>query len=623
MVVTSCLRTLRPQTLLLGCLSALALACSGEIGPASTGEEPGGPGDPNDPSFTPGNGSPTSPGSPSSGGPGTPSSTGPGTDASGNPLPPSTTVPGTPTIPGTPTAPPIPSVGGTYTLPLSGSPIYSRMVRLTHPQWERSVRELLKLDGPTDEVSSLAEDVVGLHAFSNNEINLDVSPTLWGNYQGAASRLAAQVAGSQTALSRIYSGTDSGGFIASFGRKAFRRPLTSAETTRYQEIFDTGAALRQGGASEFARGAGLVIEAMLQSPHFLYRAELGPAGSRLSGYEAAAKLSLSLHGITPDDGLLDAAERGALDSDTGISSVASEMLANPDATEVMRAYYGELFHFNRFLTIEKDRQSVSEYSSSLNTELQEAAYLYFDRLFEESLGVREMLTSTTGFVSPALARFYDGVSAPSSGFRAMDLGPERPGYFTQLPFLILNSINMDPDAIHRGVALNLEILCVDVPPPVMDENADLSLPPTQPGQTNRERVDTATGEGTCGAGCHSTFINPLGFAFENYDGLGRLRTTDNGKPVDTSASYPFAEGALEFSGAAELMQIIADGQQAHACYAKHLASFYLQRDLNQSDRGLIDSLTATSQGPSSSIKQLLLSLVTDPAFTTRVTGVTQ
>jgi hypothetical protein len=497
----------------------------------------------------------------------------------------------------------------------SGQPLFARTVRLTHDQWERSVSWLLHLPNGTGERSGLTDDVLATSDFSNNEQLLYVSGALWSDYANAAQTLAAQVAGDASLLSAIYPDSDANGFITTFGRRAFRRPLSAAEVQTYRQLFDTGAGLSEGGATDFARGAGLVIEAMLQSPNFLYRVELTPTGQRLSGYELAAKLSLLLRGVTPDDPLLDAAEQGQFDDDAAVTTLAQQMMDEPSFLDVMREYHGELLSFNRYLTIEKDPVSVPAYTPALNQELQEAAYRFFDRIVSESLGVRDILTSNVGFVGPEMAKLYE-LPAPTSGFSEVTLPPERPGFFTQLPFLILNSVNMVPDSIHRGVALNLDVLCAQVPPPV----ANVSLPGVSAGQTNRDRVDSLTGEGTCGATCHGGYINPLGFAFENFDGLGQIRETDNGQPVDTSDTYPFVEGDITYAGAADLMQVMADGVQVHQCYAKHLAGFALQRDLDPDDQPLVDTLSSTSEAPGSSIKQLMLDLVTDPAFTTRNQG---
>jgi hypothetical protein len=148
----------------------------------------------------------------------------------------------------------------------------------------------------------------------------------------------------------------------------------------------------------------------------------------------------------------------------------------------------------------------------------------------------------------------------------------------------------------------------------------VTLPSVGDAQTNRDRVDGATGDGTCGASCHGVYINPLGFAFENFDGLGRMRDTDNGQPVNTAADYPFVEGQTSFDGAPQLMQIMADGMQAHQCYAKHLTGYALQRDLSPDDAALLDALTTQSQTPQSSVKAMMLDLVSNPAFTIRAEG---
>jgi hypothetical protein len=283
----------------------------------------------------------------------------------------------------------------------------------------------------------------------------------------------------------------------------------------------------------------------------------------------------------------------------------------------MRLYHAELLSFNRFQSI--DKQVVDEYSTAINADLEEASYRFFDRVYQNGLGVREVLTSTIAYASPAMASFY-GKTLTGTGVQELTLDADRPGYFTQLPFLIVNSVNLIPDSIHRGVAIGRHVLCAEVPPPMV---ANIMLPARQEGQSNREVVEAGTGAGTCGAGCHSAYINPLGFAFENFDGLGRVRTTDGydvdtqtEKPVDTTSSYPFVEGTREFTGASELMQLLADQSQAHACYAKHLAGFFLQRDLAAADKPLLETLTTASQA-SGSVKQLVLALVTSPSFTTR------
>jgi hypothetical protein len=366
-----------------------------------------------------------------------------------------------------------------------------------------------------------------------------------------------------------------------------------------------------GTGTAFAKGAALVIRGMLQSPHFIYRSELGNDKEPLTGFEMASKLSFWLRGTTPSDALLDAAAAGQLDTAEGGAAQAMTMLGEASAVQVMRAFHGELLHFARYQNISK--VGVALYKEALNAEFEESSYLFFDRIFREGLGVKDILTSTKGFVGPNMAPLY-GLPSVASGFEERDLGAERVGYFSQLPYLTLYATNNTPDAIHRGLDLNLSVLCADpgapgqVPP----------LPPQMAGQTNRQRVTALTAG--CGGECHNSYINPVGFAFENFDGMGQLRTIDNGVPVDTTGSYPFAEGVKSFMGAADLMKMMAEGSQAHLCYAKKLTGFALQRDIVETDRPLLETLKTTSMAASGSIKQVIVELVKNPAFRTRVGG---
>jgi hypothetical protein len=505
--------------------------------------------------------------------------------------------------------------GGTLTakpIDLTGSPQYFRFVRLTNQQWAQSVQDLLRLTAPSSLDSNFQTAVAGTTDFSNNELVLDVTQRSWSDYQTAAETLAAQVTATDAALQKIYAGTDAAGFIAAFGRRAHRRPLTSAEMTKYMAIHTTGSAMT-GTQSAFTKGAALVIRTMLQSPFFLYRTELSANGVALSAYEIAAKLSLWLRGTTPSDALLDsAAGPGMLDTANGATTLAQTMLGESTAASIMRNFHGELLQFDRYPTVVKT--GVANYVASLNDEYLQASILFFDKIFTQGLGVREILTSTSGFVGPGLAKLY-GIAAPSSGFVERDLGGKRVGYFSQIPYLSLYSFNLQPDSIHRGVLLNLDILCADPGVPVA---VIPPIPPLMPNQTNREMITTLTGG--CGAECHGTFINPIGFAFENFDGMGQWRDIDNGKPVDSAGTYPFAEGVKSFSGAADLMRSMASGGQAHACYAKKLASFALQRDIVASDMPLLDTLKASSMASNGSTKQIMLDLVKNAAFRTRVGG---
>lgn len=430
--------------------------------------------------------------------------------------------------------------------------------------------------------------------------------------------MADQVTAADATLKKAYPGTDAAGLISTLGKRAYRRPLTSAEQATYLTLYNSGAAL-VGSRSAFAKGASLVIRALLQSPNFLFRTELGPAGQPLSSYEMAAKLSLWLKNSTPNDALLDAAAGSALNTVDGALATAKSMLDDPAAGKVMRTFHGQFLHLDLFASISKE--NVASFNTAIGPELTESSYLFFDKIFSKGLGVKDIFLSTTGFVGPKMAAAYgNGVSAPSSGYTEQSLGANRIGYFTQLPYLMYWARNGDPDSIHRGVSLNIDVLCATLGPPAI---AIPTLPAKQPGQTNRKLVDLTTSG--CGQACHNAMINPIGFAFEHYDGMGQYRTTEKDitgaeLTIDSSGSYAFTDGTKTYKGADDLMMAIANGPQAHTCYAKKLASFGLQRDVIEADMPMLTTLASTSMSSAGSVKQVMLDLVKQDAFRTRFGG---
>jgi hypothetical protein len=516
---------------------------------------------------------------------------------------------------GNPGDPSLPGGGpGGDGLTLDGLPIRSRFVRLTHEQWEQSVRDLLQLPALPGLSMGFTGDPPG-GTFSNNERKLFVTAGLWGDYQRAAETLSQQVSRDATALARITGGTTvAATFIKTFGRRAFRRPLTASEEQRYGTLFTSGATIFKSG-NAFADGAQLVIETMLQSPHFIYRSELGTDGQPLTGYEVASKLSFLLRNTMPDDALLTAAESGQLNSPEGVRARAQTMLDAMPAQAVFQRFHSELFGLDRYRAIEKDATVFTKYTPTVNTDLMQADTLFFNAIFTQGQGLRDILTSSVAFVNQATAPFY-GLTAQGTAFKQVQLGPDRPGFFTRTGFLTLNATLRDPDIIHRGVDINRRILgAPNLAPPA--GVVIPALPTPKPGQTNRERVSAHTGMGTCGASCHGVYINPIGFAFENFDAMGQPRPTDNGKPVDTTSEYEFTDGTKSFSGAPELMQLMASQAQVHGSYAAHLAEFALTRDVDESDRPFVRALQQASMTPNSSIKQIVLSVIDSPSFRTR------
>jgi len=504
-------------------------------------------------------------------------------------------------------------------LDLSGAPKYFRVIRLSNQQWANSVQTVLGLATPTDLAQNFRAPVSGNSDFDNNELFLDIDNSSWQNFQAAAEALADQVTASDATLAKAYSGKDAAGLITTLGRRAYRRPLTSAEQSKYMTLYNSGSTL-SGSRSALAKGASLVIRALLQSPNFLFRTELGAVGQPLSGFEMAAKLSLWLKNTSPDDKLLDAAAGSTtLNTPDGAVEAAKTMLEDGAAAKIMRSFHGQFLHLDLFSTITKNM--VPDFNQAIGPELTESSYLFFDKIFSKNLGVKDIFLSTSGFVGPNMAAVYgNGVTVPSTGYTEQPLGDNRIGFFTQLPYLMYWGRNGGPDSIHRGVTLNVDVLCATLGPPSI---VLPTLPERQPGQTNRDIVDLTTSG--CGRACHNAMINPIGFAFEHYDGMGRYRTTEKDVTgaeltIDSSGTYTFTDGTKTYKDAGELMQAMANGQQAHACYAKKIASYGLQRDVVEADMPLLTALASPSMSNGSSVKQMILDLVKQDAFRTRSGG---
>lgn len=496
--------------------------------------------------------------------------------------------------------------------------------RLTHAQWENTTRDLLKLDAQTGLSASFTSDPLG-GIFDNDESVLQVPPPLWADYQRAAEELAAMVIADPQLLAKIApadtgQGAEARGraFITEFGKRAYRRPLTSQEIDTHAALFASGATVL--GGDPFLSGMQLVLEAFLQSPYFVYRVELGTGKPRSDGliplgkYELATRLSYLLWNTMPDEGLLDAAANGELDTAEGLRGRAEQMLLDAQAKDVIRAFHRQLFDWKKYADLYKDPAVFPEFVPEMGSDLRQEAEAFIDNIiYEQNGGLRELLTSRTTFVNDRLAAVY-GVAAPAgANFGPVELdATTRSGALTRLGFLAANATARASDPIHRGVFVNLRILCAKLPPP--PDN----VTPLPPGanKTTRDLVDSHTGEGTCGAGCHSTLINPAGFAFEGFDAIGRQRTMDNGYPVNTAAQYTLGGVTVKYADAVEWSQILAESAEANRCFAKHWLEFALGRDAKLEDETLIAKLGESSRG-GSSVKELLVDIIVSDAFRAR------
>lgn len=518
---------------------------------------------------------------------------------------------------GDPTEGPDPT-GGTE---IPALPESSRVPRLSHRQWENSIRDLLQLDqGPGKSGLFIGDPISG--GYDNNSEKLVVSATLWTDYQRAAEEIAEQVIADPELVALLVpadgdSDTRARGFIESFGPRVYRRPLTTEEVERHMQVFQEGAAI--GGADPLLEGVRVVLQTFLQSPYFLYRVEVSDTVDedgriKLSGYEVASKLSYMLWDTMPDDELFEAAKKGALDTVAGVEAQAARMLDHERAREMVASFHFQTLKVDSYSKISKSADKFPEFAESMRDMMRAETMMFVDDVvFEHEVGdLATLLSAPYSFVNAALAPLYGAAGQFTDQHVKTDLDPsQRAGVLTQLGFLAANASSTENDPIHRGVFLNLQLLCTGLPPP---PNVVPPPPPPMEGESLRERIDRHTGIGTCGEGCHGYLINPLGFAFEQFDPLGRWQTMDAGKPVDATGSFAFVQGQKSFDGAVELAKIIAGSDEAHRCYVSHLLEYGYARVPRLEDNAEIKRLAEGSRDGMYSIKELIIELTTSDAF---------
>jgi hypothetical protein len=506
----------------------------------------------------------------------------------------------------------------------------SRVARLSRQQWSNAVRDLLKLTDISDIDNGVTGDA--LMGFDNEADALYVTEQLRAQLFDASEKLADKVTGDATALGRLVPAnapTDTAGkgkaFITAFGQRAFRRALTTAEVTTHVGLFNQGPTLYPG-VDAFKAGASLVIQAMLQSPYFLYRTELGTAAAGatkvpLNDWEVSAKLALSITNTIPDDTLLAAASAGQLHDSAGVAAQAKRLLDGTTGTAGLSNFNLQVYRLGTYDGITRDMSVFPDFKPNAPAAMKQEVLQFLNSMFTQGRGIKEFYTTPTGFVNSLLAPIY-GVNGSFSSDPTMltkvDLDPTlRSGLLTQAGFLSSYlGVGNEPDIIHRGVFIATRLLCKTLPPP--DPKAVGTMIPNTPGLTNRERVEMTTGKGTCGQACHGTLFNPLGYAFENYDAIGEYRTTDQGKTVDAADSYTFDGQLQSFSNGVELSQRLAAAKETHACYAQNMMSYLHGRELTADEQTTVDYYARLSRAGMVSLHDLELAIVTSDAFLNRL-----
>ena len=413
------------------------------------------------------------------------------------------------------------------------------------------------------------------------------------------------------------------GFVTTFGRRAFRRPLATAEIDRYLSLYDRRAELTESGT--FAESAQLIIEAFLSSPFFLARVERSTefVGNRipLDPYEVASRLSFALWNSMPDDELLDEAERGGLRDESSVRAEAERMLRDPRAAPMVRSFHRRWLGMEgstagTWSEISRDPQKFPDFGVDTATALVEETLRFAEHVTLERRGdFSDLLTAPIGFVDRNLAPFYglDPSQYDDTLSRVELPSDRRAGLLTRIGFLTSHALYDRTSPILRGAFVVRHVLCRELGDPPPDaESAPLPEPdPTL--LTTRDRVAQQTSPPQC-AGCHETQINPPGFGFETYDAVGAWRDTDNGGPVDASGTFALDGVSVDFRDGVELSAAIAASQEGRLCYTRHWVEFFSEHEAAEVDECVVSTLADRMEDPSYGTADLLADLTQMPGF---------
>jgi hypothetical protein len=495
--------------------------------------------------------------------------------------------------------------------------------RLSYAEYQATTKDLL---GTLKTADTLLTRDPAARGFENRAALLNPSPALveqWGDAAiDAGLKVSAAMApvvscAPKTAAEEKTCGAT---FIAEFGAKVFRRPLTAEEKADYGAFFEAERA-----NADFKGAVQLTTEVLLQSPQFLYRIEQGDASATLAQadrigltqYEIASRLSYLLWGSMPDKALFDAAAASGLGDAAAREAQARRMMADPRAGAMMVEFHRQWLDLDRLDKEPKDAATYPKYDDNLKSAIREESNRFVQKVMWQGPGtIAAFLTSTDAVVNAPLAALY-GVTAPASGWGDVKLDPsQRAGFLTRANFLASRAHALEGSPPLRAVFIRDRLLCMAPLAPPADAN--LSEPKATAGtaaMTNRQLFEARIAPATC-KGCH-TIINPMGYGLENYDAVGAYRSTDDGLPVDASGSITGTDVDGPFNGGVELSKKLAQSKTVQTCVAQNWFQYALGRDLATEDSCRLAKLNLALSDAGGDVRELLIALVKSPEFVYR------
>lgn len=403
------------------------------------------------------------------------------------------------------------------------------------------------------------------------------------------------------------------GYLEKLGRRAWRRPLSSEELTRLLSVSSL-AGEELGVPSEGARWATV---ALLGSPHFIYRPELGePVGdgtNRLTSYELASRLAFLLWNSLPDDALLDEAESGVLTTSEGLLDVAEKLLAAPRGREAVASFAEDYMRLDRIAAQPKDVGLYPAYGPALQkamvVDMREA---WAKVAYDEDTSVLGVFSTEVVVANAELASLYgldaSGLTSDTYGTFTLPSDGGRTGALTRAGFLSQFANQKEGSPTLRGKFIREAIMCGEVPAPPANVALEIPESDSSAPTTKRERLADHRGVTTC-AGCHA-LMDPLGLPLEQFDAIGTFRTTEHGLEIDPSGEFD----GTPVDDARGLGEVLSDSETVAECIVRKYYQYALGYPERDVDEIVIQELNESFADSGRRLRKLILDVVAHEAF---------
>lgn len=490
--------------------------------------------------------------------------------------------------------------------------------RLTVAQYGNAIRDILGKNinvPPAIEADASIDGFVAIGASVST-----ISPSGVEKYEKAAFAIAQQVIADEAHKSVVLQCKPTGPAdvgcaketITRVGRLLYRRPLADPEITRLTDIFSQASAALGG----FDRGLEYALAAMLQSPHFLYRPQVGEpdpahAGqSRYTSLEMASRLSFFFWNSAPDDALLNAAQKGYLVDDTSLAAEIDRLIASPKAHDGLRAFVTDWLKLRELDHLTKDPTVFTYYSPELGPAAREETLRLFEHfVFELDSDLRDVMTTRQTFVNAKLASMYMIPSPADEGFNLVEFPADSPrvGLLGHASILALHSHPRSTSSTLRGKFIRESLLCDTVPPPPADVNTGLPEA-SETARTLRERMQPHLTDPVCKS-CH-ILMDPIGLGLENFDSIGRYRTKEVGALIDASGDLD----GVAFADARTLGKNIRESYKFGPCIVRKVFSYATGFKPAEADGKTLETLHWDFRASGYRFKELMKLVALSPAF---------